>query len=228
MTEIAIAVVEWNGLFLIGKRPDGAPLAGYWEFPGGKIEPGETPEVAASRECVEETGIEVSIGEAYPDVLHTYDHGTLNLHFLRASPVVFDQPTNDRFQWVHRTELAEYHFPEANAALVKELVGAPEESPRDLRFWLGPAQVVVVLVFLGLLVNGGGRLAGSEGLLAALLGLLLLVLPVANQSLSKGRGYGLRNLWFDLTAVCVSLFFSRLAGPAFLLIWIPLLLLRRL
>ena len=50
-TDIAIAVVEQAGAFLIGQRPAGAPLAGLWEFPGGKSEPGETPEAAATREC---------------------------------------------------------------------------------------------------------------------------------------------------------------------------------
>ena len=51
--EIAIAVVEHEGRFLIGLRPPGAPLAGLWEFAGGKLEPGETPQMAAARECLE-------------------------------------------------------------------------------------------------------------------------------------------------------------------------------
>ncbi len=54
-TRIAIAVVEHDGNFLIGLRPSGAVLGGLWEFPGGKVEPDETPEAAAARECLEET-----------------------------------------------------------------------------------------------------------------------------------------------------------------------------
>ncbi|MBI3839784.1 MAG: NUDIX domain-containing protein, partial [Planctomycetia bacterium] len=54
--EIAVAVVEGDGKFLIGQRETGVPLAGLWEFPGGKVEPGEPAENAAIRECLEETG----------------------------------------------------------------------------------------------------------------------------------------------------------------------------
>ena len=56
-TPIAIAVVLHNDCVLIGVRPAGATLAGLWEFPGGKIEAGETPNEAAERECLEETGL---------------------------------------------------------------------------------------------------------------------------------------------------------------------------
>src|SRR5437764_2006476 len=58
-TPIAVAVVEKDGHFLVGQRPEGVSLAGLWEFPGGKIEPGESPEAAAVRECLEETGVDV-------------------------------------------------------------------------------------------------------------------------------------------------------------------------
>lgn len=56
-TPIAIAVVQHADQFLIGQRPAGLVLSGYWEFPGGKIQLGETPEAAAVRECLEETGL---------------------------------------------------------------------------------------------------------------------------------------------------------------------------
>src|SRR4029079_19393384 len=57
-TPIAIAIVEHSGSFLVGRRPEGAALAGLWEFPGGKIEPGETAEEAAGREWLVETGLD--------------------------------------------------------------------------------------------------------------------------------------------------------------------------
>ncbi len=88
LTTIAIAVVEHDDHFLIGVRPEGVPLAGFWEFPGGKIQPDESPEAAAARrECLEETGLDVVIGAAYPEVVHQYDHAKLRLHFLAARPV---------------------------------------------------------------------------------------------------------------------------------------------
>src|SRR5688572_2665955 len=92
-TEISIAVVEYDGNFLIGERPEGAPLAGYWEFPGGKVEPGEDPRHTAARECREETGLEVDIGVEYPEVMHQYDHAKLHLHFFKAQPKEFSLPS---------------------------------------------------------------------------------------------------------------------------------------
>jgi len=59
--EVAVAVIERDGQFLIAQRPAGVPLAGYWEFPGGKIEAGESLEAAAARECWEEAGLEIRI-----------------------------------------------------------------------------------------------------------------------------------------------------------------------
>ena len=62
-TDIAIAVVEQHGQFLIGQRPADVALGGLWEFPGGKVEPGELPVNAAIRECLEETGLVVRISK---------------------------------------------------------------------------------------------------------------------------------------------------------------------
>src|SRR4051812_46830278 len=60
-TLVAIAVVEHDGKSLVGERPAGVALAGFAEFPGGKVEPGESPEAAAVRECIEESGLQVEI-----------------------------------------------------------------------------------------------------------------------------------------------------------------------
>ncbi len=84
--QIAIAVVEQDDRFLVGRRPDGTVLAGMWEFPGGKVRPGETPEQSAIRECREETGLDVTVVGNFPDCVHEYDHGTVHLHFLRCRP----------------------------------------------------------------------------------------------------------------------------------------------
>lgn len=119
--EIAIAVVEHEGRFLIGLRPPGAPLAGLWEFAGGKVEPGETPQMAAARECLEETGLAVEVGEPLPEVVHQYDHGKLRLHFFRCRPVAPQHAPAARFRWVAECDLTQYEFPAANAALTKFL-----------------------------------------------------------------------------------------------------------
>ena len=79
---VAIAVVQADDLFLVGVRPKGSPLAGYNEFPGGKLHNGEIPEDAAVRECQEETGLTVEVVEKYFSTLHQYDHGLLEIHFF--------------------------------------------------------------------------------------------------------------------------------------------------
>jgi 8-oxo-dGTP diphosphatase len=119
---IAIAVVERDGCYLCGQRPNGAPLAGLWEFPGGKVEPGETPQAAAARECREETGLDVEVGTAYPTVDHQYGHGRVDLRFFACRPREPDAAPKPPFAWIPAARLAELPFPEANAALVEELV----------------------------------------------------------------------------------------------------------
>jgi 8-oxo-dGTP diphosphatase len=83
--DVAAAVIQRpDGAFLLAQRPAGKVYAGYWEFPGGKVEPGEPPERALERELHEELGID--IGEAYPWItrVYTYPHGTVRLQFFRV------------------------------------------------------------------------------------------------------------------------------------------------
>jgi 8-oxo-dGTP diphosphatase len=82
--EVAAAVLQRaDGAYLLAQRPAGKVYAGYWEFPGGKIEPGEPADRALARELHEELGI--GIGEAYPWItrVYTYPHGTVRLQFFR-------------------------------------------------------------------------------------------------------------------------------------------------
>jgi 8-oxo-dGTP diphosphatase len=120
-TEIAIAVVEQDDRFLIGRRPAGVALAGLWEFPGGKVEPGESPEAAAIRETLEEAGVQIVIEGEYPEVVHQYDHGKLRLHFFRCRLAQVAQQPSERFVWVSRSALGQYQFPAANARLIDDL-----------------------------------------------------------------------------------------------------------
>jgi len=121
-TPIAIAVVEHEGRFLVGQRPEGAPLAGLWEFPGGKIEPGETPEAAAVRECLEETGLAALPLFRYPEHVQAYDHDRVQLFFIacRVDNDALEKP-HEPFRWVRREELASLEFPAGNAAILKLL-----------------------------------------------------------------------------------------------------------
>ena len=125
--QIAIAVVQHQGRYLIGQRPSGKPLAGKWEFPGGKILPGETAEVSAARECLEETGLGVLVVAPFPEIVHQYAHGKVHLHFFSCSPIDSAVEPREPFRWVEAAELGEYEFPEANRVLVAFLLENGDE-----------------------------------------------------------------------------------------------------
>ena len=121
-TPIAIAVVEDNGRYLVGQRPAHVPLAGLWEFPGGKVEAGETPEAAAVRECLEETGLIVRVTGAYPQFVQRYDHGQVQLHFFACRPTNSAASPRSPYCWVLRAELATLEFPAGNRGLIQQLL----------------------------------------------------------------------------------------------------------
>jgi mutator protein MutT len=121
-TRIAVAVVEHAGRFLVGQRPEGVPLAGLWEFPGGKVQPDETPQQAAMRECLEETGLVVEVTGQYEPVEYQYEHGRLHLDFFACRPRDPSADPRPPFGWFERQDLAHMQFPAANARLIAELV----------------------------------------------------------------------------------------------------------
>jgi 8-oxo-dGTP diphosphatase len=85
VTEVAAAVIVRPGEFLLAQRPEGKPYAGYWEFPGGKIEPGEDARAALVREIREELGIEVREPTPWITRRYEYTHATVRLHFFRVA-----------------------------------------------------------------------------------------------------------------------------------------------
>jgi 8-oxo-dGTP diphosphatase len=86
ITEVAAAVIERpDGTFLLACRPEGKPYPGYWEFPGGKIEPDEDPRGALDRELKEELGIEVREATPWITRIYAYTHATVRLHFFRVT-----------------------------------------------------------------------------------------------------------------------------------------------
>jgi len=119
---IAIAVVEHEGRILIGQRPPDVPLAGLWEFPGGKMQPEETAKEAAVRECREETGLAVEPMGTWLVQEEEYSHGRVRLHFIACRLAAEESGSpQEPFRWVPREELAEYEFPSGNREILKLL-----------------------------------------------------------------------------------------------------------
>ncbi|MDN4036182.1 NUDIX domain-containing protein [Massilia sp. YIM B02443] len=80
--DVAVGILmQANGDVLLGQRPQGKPYAGYWEFPGGKVEQGEDVFAALQREFMEELGVQVVSGEAWCCVEHVYEHAHVRLYF---------------------------------------------------------------------------------------------------------------------------------------------------
>ena len=120
---IGIAVVEHQGRYLIGIRPPGASLAGFAEFPGGKCEPGEEPSAAATRECLEETGLPVEVRELLSRRRYDYFHGSVDLHFFLCRPTEAPETHTDLhgFRWENVSVLRTLKFPDANVPIVELL-----------------------------------------------------------------------------------------------------------
>jgi len=118
---VAIAVVEQDGRYLVGRRSAHLPLGGLWEFPGGKVEAGEAPRAAATRECLEETGLRVRPSHCILVHQQAYAHATITLHFIACElcdPALSPQAP---FAWIAREKLAQLQFPAGNAPLLKLL-----------------------------------------------------------------------------------------------------------
>ena len=84
-TEVAVGVlIRPDGALLLSTRPEGKPYAGYWEFPGGKIETGETVEEALRRELHEELGITIASAKVWKITEHDYPHALVRLHWCKV------------------------------------------------------------------------------------------------------------------------------------------------
>lgn len=121
--EVSAGLVFRSGKLLITQRPAGGHLGGFWEFPGGKREPGESFEQALHRELMEELGIEVEIRKLIESITHRYPEKTVHLQFfqclwLRHEPQPLGCPA---LAWIQRQELGAYQFPAADAQLLERL-----------------------------------------------------------------------------------------------------------
>lgn len=128
--EIVVAAIEKDGRFLIGKRPPEGLLGGLWEFPGGKVEAGETHAQALTRECREELGVTIQSGGMVASVKHAYTHlkVTLNVYRCRLRTGKPKPRTHSELRWVHPDEFDDYAFPKANHKFLELLKAGNEED----------------------------------------------------------------------------------------------------
>lgn len=121
----AIALIDIDGNVLIAQRPEGKAMAGLWEFPGGKVEPGEIPEAALIRECKEELAIDVSASCLAPFAFasHSYEkfHLLMPLYLCRKWDGLIIPQENQQTKWVKIRDLGNYPMPAADLPLVAML-----------------------------------------------------------------------------------------------------------
>ena len=119
---VAVALIDPDGRVLIAQRPEGKALAGLWEFPGGKVEPGERPEQALIRELKEELGIDVTEACLAPFVFasHAYEtfHLLMPLYLCRRWSGVVVSHEHAALAWVKPNRLGDYPMPPADEPLV--------------------------------------------------------------------------------------------------------------
>jgi len=122
---VACALVDADGRVLMARRPEGKTLAGLWEFPGGKMEPGETPEDALIRELREELGIEVAKPCLAPLAFasHTYAdfHLLMPLYVCRRWQGTVRSAEGQALEWVRPAKMRDYPMPPADEPLVAVL-----------------------------------------------------------------------------------------------------------
>ena len=122
----ACALVDADGRILLAQRPEGKQLAGLWEFPGGKVEPGETPEETLIRELDEELGITTKIPCLAPLTFasHTYDdfHLLMPLYICRRFEGTAHGREGQAIKWVRSKALRDYPMPPADEPLIPFLM----------------------------------------------------------------------------------------------------------
>ena len=123
MTEVTAAIILRDKAILIAQRAQGQNLATKWEFPGGKIESGETPQECLKREIKEELNVDIEVLEFFAESIYTYDRGTIKLMSFWCKWLSGDLTLNvhSRIEWVRVHQLDLYDYAPADIPLVEKL-----------------------------------------------------------------------------------------------------------
>lgn len=130
MRTVTAAILIQDSKVLIGQRKIGKQMGGLWEFPGGKLEEGETPQECLAREMQEEFGIEVNVGEFFEESVYHYETGTIRLLAYRVQWQSGDMNPTDHqdFRWVSFEDLSTYAFVPADKPFVAKLQQSSQAS----------------------------------------------------------------------------------------------------
>ena len=123
MISVTAAIIKKNGLILVARRKSGSHLAGYWEFPGGKIEANETNEQCLARELWEEFGIRCVVGDFFAESIYDYDTKVIRLLSYRVRHLsgTFQCREHDQIEWLPVKELASLKWAPADLPIVEKL-----------------------------------------------------------------------------------------------------------
>jgi mutator protein MutT len=125
MIEVVAGIIQKDGKILIAKRKQGAHLEGFWEFPGGKIEPGETPQQSLERELQEEFGIFSKTGDFVGESIFDYGQGkTIRLSGYFVNYLSGDFILNDHseIQWIEKSKFDDFIFAPADIPIISKLL----------------------------------------------------------------------------------------------------------
>ena len=121
---VTAAIIEENGRILLAQRKAGSHLALKWEFPGGKIEKGESLEQCLKRELKEELNVDCEIGDFFCE--NTYDYGDKLIHLITyRAKIISGVPraiVHEQIAWVKKEELESYDMPEADVPIVRKIM----------------------------------------------------------------------------------------------------------
>jgi 8-oxo-dGTP diphosphatase len=123
MKDVTAAIILKENKVLIAQRAQNEMMAGMWEFPGGKIEPGETPQQCLSREINEELEVRVEVLDFFGESIYRYEHGEIRLlaYYCRWISGEFTLHVHSCIKWVGRDELNSFDFAPADVPLVEKL-----------------------------------------------------------------------------------------------------------
>ena len=131
VVEVALALVWRNGCLLVTRRAAGTHLSGYWEFPGGKLLPGEPPDVCAEREALEEVGVACRAERLLTPIEYAYPERTVRLYPVQCAYLGGGPRTIQvvEWAWVLPQDLHHYRFPPANAPLLDGIREMMRDTP---------------------------------------------------------------------------------------------------